>query len=185
MATDNPSQWEHPIVKYSELASQRRGIILNLTINLEKMIDWRISIFYIQEAKKREELEDMIICGLPFRTKISILMRLFKKYDKEIFIAYPEMKKDLNDIRDSRNEMAHSWLDATVTFAANKRKFKPTVTNLKSKGVENIYDEKKITELSELILKYTHIIMNWSGHGSPSYIEYIGVLRNPPPKIKR
>jgi len=89
-------------------------------------------------------------------------MGLFEKHNSLIFKAYPRIRKDLNKIRDRRNELAHSWLDATVTFVGNRAKFKPEVSQFKSKGKETIYDEKRINALLNLILKYTQALFNWN-----------------------
>ena len=154
-------KYEHPIVKYSELAAQRRGLIINRTIDLEKVIDWRISIYYCKDKASCDELAEMVISALTLRDKIRILIFVLKKYDPEIFKVHSSLKRHLEKIRDNRNKMAHSWLDATVTFVGNRHKFKPTISNFKSKGETDLYDEKRIKALENMIIKYTHVLTNW------------------------
>lgn len=154
-------KYEHPIFKYSELAAQRRGIIIEKTIELEKIIELRIGYYFCKDEDKRQELEDLVLSSLNFSSKIRILVSLYKSHSPDIFKLWPRLEKDLERIRKYRNELAHSWLDVTVTFVENRPKFKPLQTRLKNKGGHTIYDEKRINLISGLILKYCQIIGNW------------------------
>lgn len=156
--------YEHPIAKYSELASQRRGRIINLTINLEKIIDGCISHYFIDIQKnetKNKELEYFVIEGLPFSTKLNLLFTILKKDFKDIYIAYPRLEKDLDKIRKNRNHMAHSYLDVTETFVGKRNKDKLERSKIVSKGNPIEYSQKRIDTLSALIIQYTHVLMHW------------------------
>lgn len=163
MAKSPLFKYEDPFVKYSDLAANRRGLIIEKTIQLEKVMDLRISYYFCKDESKREELDNLVLSNLNFASKIQILVTLYKQYSPEIFELHPRLEKDLEKIRKFRNELAHSWLDVTVTFVANRPKFKPAETQLIHKGKTLVYDEKRINELSTLILKYGHVIMNWLG----------------------
>ena len=159
-------QYQHPIFKYSELAANRRGLIINQTINLEKVIDWRIAQHFCKDDTKREELEALIISGLPFSKKIDILIYLLEKHDNDFFKAHKSAKRHLHKIRENRNNMAHSWLDVSVTFVGKKDRHTQTVsrlfTNNKLKKEQlSLYDEKRIAALNNMIIKYTHVLMHW------------------------
>lgn len=79
---------------------------------------------------------------------------------KWIFTSHPRLKKDLEKIIKVRNEMAHSWLDVRVTFVANRLKFNANEMKLMNKGTPKSYSDTRIKELSELIRKYSHILVN-------------------------
>jgi hypothetical protein len=150
--------YEHPIAKYSELAAQRRGRIINLTINLEKIIDGCICHYFIDIQKnetKNKELEYLVIEGLPFNAKLNLLFTILKKDFKEIYTAWPRIEKDLEKIRKNRNNMAHSYLDVTETFVGKRNKAKLERSKIVSKGNPIEYSQKRIDALASLIIQYT------------------------------
>lgn len=158
--TTHPNTISHERVTiYNELAAGKRGLILNQTVNLEMIIDYRISRYFAQTKDKQHELAQTVISGLPFNQKISVLLSLLEKYDEWIFEAHPKIKKDLDKIRAARNEMAHSWLDITVTFVENRLTFNANEMKVMNKGVPKIYNDARIKFLSELIIKYSHILV--------------------------
>lgn len=145
---------------YNELAAEKRGLILNQTVNLEMIIDFRIARYFSQTEEKQHELAEYVISGLSLSNKIVTLLSLLKKYDDWILTEYPTIKDDLDKIRKARNEMAHSWLDISVTFVANRLNFKANEMKLMNKGNPKVYDNARIKKLSELIHKYSSILLH-------------------------
>ena len=152
---------EHPIIKYSELAAQRRGEILSKTINLEKIIDGFISKSFLQDEKKRIELENLIIEGLPFAQKLLVLFNILDNHYSDIQKLHPKLKSDLEKIRKERNIMAHSWLDVSPTYVYKRKKSNQKISILIKNGKSIEYDPKRVKALSDLILKYTIVLMYW------------------------
>jgi hypothetical protein len=158
---ENQPLSDHPIIHYNEQAANRRGLIINLTIELEKIIELRIGYYFCKDEKLREELEDLVLVNLQLSSKIKIITSLYRTHSPEIFQAHPKLEKDLEKIRKYRNELAHSWLDTSVTFFQNRPKFKPAESVFKNKGKSVIYNEARVNEIRALIVKYSHIIFNW------------------------
>jgi hypothetical protein len=141
--------------------AQRRGEIIGKVINLEKVIDGFISKNFIQEDAKRSELESLIIQGLPFAQKLLILYSLLNTYHSSIHKEHPKLEKDLEKIRKQRNIMAHSWLDVSPTYVYKRKKSNLQLSILTKNNKSIEYDEKRIKELSDSILKYTIVLMYW------------------------
>ena len=57
--------------------------------------------------------------------------------------------------------MAHSYLYVTETFVGKRDKKKLQVSKVLSKGNSIEFSQKRIDELSELIIRCTHIINHW------------------------
>lgn len=103
----------------------------------------------------------MIIEGLPFSSKINTLLTILKKHHKDIFIAHPRLEKDLDKIRKNRNYMAHSYLDVTETYVGKRDKSRLEMSKVLEKGKSIEFNENKIEALANLIIKYSHVLMNW------------------------
>jgi len=160
MANSNIQKYEHPITKYSELAYQRRGLILNQTIDLEYAISKYISIFYVRDRYTYEELGNLILNNITFSKKISIVKEIITTKDADFLKVHPTVFKDLEKIRKVRNEMAHSILHIEDTFVRNRHKLKAGVIKLGNKKIE--FEEKRINNLSEMIRKYLVVFMYWN-----------------------
>jgi hypothetical protein len=159
--TTHPNTMSHERrVVYNELAAEKRGLILNQTINLEMIIDYKIASYFVQTQEKQHELAECVISSLPLSNKILTLLSLLKKYDDWVLTEYPKIKDDLEKIRKARNEMAHSWLDISVTFVANRLKFNANEMKLMNKGNPKVYDDARIKTLSEMITKYSSILLH-------------------------
>jgi hypothetical protein len=55
-----------------------------------------------------------------FTNKINILKQLLKLCYPDLDEKYPKLNKDLSDIKDFRNKIAHSMLDTSYEFLAKK-----------------------------------------------------------------
>lgn len=160
MTNLNIPKYEHPIFKYSELAYKRRGLILNQTIDLESAISRYISIFYVRDLYTMEELTQLFLNHITFNKKIVIVKEIITTKDENFLKTHPTIFKDLDKIRKVRNEMAHTILYVKDTFVGNRHKLKQGITKLGNKQIE--FDEKRITELSEMINKYFTVFYYWN-----------------------
>ena len=169
---------EHPIVKYSELAYQRRGLIINQVIDLEFYLDRYIANCLTDTEDKRDRMCEMVLQGIPLMQKIKIIENLAYEVDHNLIHSMPTVFKDLERIRKVRNTMAHTILHVEDTFVGNRHKLKPGLVKFnkgKRKPIE--YNEKSINELSELIRGYIVRFMVWR----PFYT-YVGAPSTLPPR---
>jgi Na+/phosphate symporter len=136
-----------------ERAAQNRGLIISHVIDLEKIIDWRISKYYCQNEKKRKQLEEQIVSRMPFSNKIRTLVHLLNQYDQGFFKEHPRTWNDLEKIRKTRNQMAHSWIERPVNF-----RFSGNNNNHHS----SLYSLRKINNLKKLINRYCAALSYWA-----------------------
>ena len=150
------AEYQHPIVDYSNLAYQRRGLIINHTIDLEYYIDLYIAGKFAKTKELREEMCETVMSKLSLSHKLNMLNDIILKYNPHLYETYPKMAKDLQKIRKVRNDMAHTILNITPTFVANRGKLKQGVTKFRNKNPIE-FNEKRVMLLAQMINIYVTV----------------------------
>jgi hypothetical protein len=147
---------------YSTLAFQRRGIIVNETILLERLIDYYIADHFCKDDEKRAELMETIICTnrMIFENKIQVLKFLLEKHNKKVIDEHPKMIKDILEIIiPERNIFAHYWLVTTEEISGWVTTNKTVFIKYKNATEYIEYDTEKVSKIVSLINKYIKVFM--------------------------
>jgi len=99
---------------YYDSAMSVRGSVLNAVTGLEMSIDLYITHYFTNDDIKSEELMNLIIAPrMSFENKVQVLMVLIERYDSSIIEENKSMNRDLINIIEERNIIAHYPLDIT------------------------------------------------------------------------
>ncbi len=150
--------------KHWELHYQRVGEIISRTVNLERIIDTMIASYFCHDDTKRDELLKLVLCTerITFESKRQVLKWIFETYDNSIIKAYPTLFKDLQNIGEYRNVLAHNHLDTTQFITDNIAR-KTKVNKYKNKKIEFEITDEVMNEKTGIITKCHHILQNWEG----------------------
>lgn len=142
---------------YTLRSFYNRGIIINETIFLERLIDDYIANHFCKTEDTKTEMKLLILCTdrITFGSKKEILQFLIETHNKETLKNHPKLFTDLTTILEQRNILAHYWL-STSQDSLDKIKINETVEYAKYKNKVSIisYDSKKIDTHLALIDKY-------------------------------
>ena len=111
-----------PFTEYIELAYRRRGELINQTIMLERAMDSFLAKYFCNDTAKETELLEIFLSTthVTFFAKQEVIMIILKKHIPEFVLAYPDVEKDLKEIMEERNIVAHSVLDFSDVNSNNK-----------------------------------------------------------------
>ena len=94
------------------LCYDMRGRLMQLTIEIEKIVEYYIASKFIKEEDKITELIITIISPhIIFSKKIEIFCYLISAYDKWFIDKHTGINAALNTIKEERNRFAHWSLD--------------------------------------------------------------------------
>ena len=101
-------------------AKEIRGGILNSALEVENVLTESIGFLYSDKTNEfsRYKLVEDIIADLTFDKKIKILSKNID-FEFGIFNEYKSLIKDLNDIRQTRNQIAHRNISYPWIFDEN------------------------------------------------------------------
>ncbi|WP_018345015.1 hypothetical protein [Cytophaga aurantiaca] len=103
------------ITKQMQIHSMEiRGHYLNEFIFIERLIDEYLTRHFCDEAHKKKELFEYIMCeNVAFEPKRLLLWYVMEKYDNEIYIKHKSKSEDLTFLMTTRNKLAHWMLDTS------------------------------------------------------------------------
>lgn len=150
--------------KYTKRDYERRGEIIARTVNLERIMDTLIANHFCKAKKKRNELLFLLLSTerITYENKRQILQWIWTTHCPERFKEYPTIFKDMQEIGEFRNTLAHNHLDI-MGFMEYERN--ETTVLHKYKNAKKVIEitEKDFKAKVNLITQYTHILMNWYG----------------------
>ncbi len=100
----------------TETAIEYRGKIIHEACYLEKMIDTYIAMYFCEENPLKISDMQLLILGdnrMNFESKRQIFDFISKNYDQNWYYQYKNISKDLQDIIEHRNVLAHCLLDTS------------------------------------------------------------------------
>lgn len=149
--------------KYFELASLRRGEIINRSIGLEREIDKQIANYFCGSEEQRDEMLIVLLSTnkLTFESKLQTLKFIIEKNGEGFKKQNPKYLQDLEAIMQHRNKLAHSELALGNVY--NKvESLRSTFLSTKKNKIETIeYTPELMAAIIESINKYTTILMVW------------------------
>lgn len=108
------------------LDTNYRGKFILISVWIERIIEDIISYIFFpnedDEAKRDKMISFILSRNLNFNTKLKVFQGLLEEDYKELFNEYDKLFKDLNDIKNFRNILAHSELDTSVKFLRKRYK---------------------------------------------------------------
>ena len=154
-------QLNDPKTKYTAHASFTRGVLLNHTILLERLIDSYISEYFCGLGEKSIELMDTIISTrrMTFEGKMQVFRIILDKQYPKSKNKHTDYATDLQVIANRRNQLAHFFLDPSEE--AMERFIKQgafTLLKIDNIRESKIYDLKKVTEVGDMLQKYINIV---------------------------
>ena len=152
-----------PITEYMELAYRRRGELINQTIMIERAMEQYLVQHFCTESDRQIELLETLLSTthVSFFAKLEVVIIILERHDPTFLYAYPDVKKELTDIMEQRNIIAHSVLDFS-NIMRNNANSKIVVTKYRGKKPKPIeYDEKRFNNLIILINKYGAAFYHW------------------------
>ena len=154
--------------EYKKLAYYRRGIIIDETITLERIIDEYISKYYCSNEESSKELMEMLLCTnkITFENKMQIFKVIIDKKKDDFNSRYPTFISDiLHKIIPQRNIFAHYWLDTREHLTEFLVDRKTVFIKYKNQTEYIEYDQFLFDKLTNTIsksitnfLEYTNVI---------------------------
>jgi len=119
---DNSSDEEKQIDKQYQLDREIRGSILEQAITIEGFVEDIIATHFCPDLERRYLLHSLIISTphLGFPSKVKILKGLLRICYPDLLQNFPDVIDELDKVRRFRNRIAHSALDTTPEWLANK-----------------------------------------------------------------
>ena len=102
------------------LSAQIRGPFLEQAIFIERIIDGIVSNHFCLDETRRNFFFSLIMPEIVFFKKINIIKQLLKLHYPDLDIKYPKLNKELENIINFRNEIAHAMLDTSDEFMSKK-----------------------------------------------------------------
>ncbi|GAH13880.1 unnamed protein product, partial [marine sediment metagenome] len=99
-----------------DVSKEIRGRFLDQAIPIEMLIDDIISWHFCPEDTRQSLFFSLVSPKLTFSNKIKILETILQIYYPDLVKKHQNLIKEINKIRDFRNRIAHSLLDASDEF---------------------------------------------------------------------
>jgi len=144
------------------MAAQIRGPFLEQAIYIERIIDDIVSLHFCPDETKRNLFFSLVMPEINFAYKIDILKQLLKLCYPDLAKKYPKLSKDLVNIKDFRNDIAHAMLDTSDEFMSKKYSDRIQFTSFKkgqTKPHEITSDDikEKLKDCTRVILMLVEI----------------------------
>ncbi len=149
------------ISQYMDNADKVRGMVINNTTLLERIIDDYIAKYFSQNEYKRKELIELILFDkVDFSKKVRIVQQIFNKkcevLGKEFTKEYPKFSADLREIYEQRNKFAHQLIAVPENIESNK--YEIILLNYSDKEKFIPYTKDSIEKMMEMINSWINII---------------------------
>jgi hypothetical protein len=145
------------LIQVFNMAAQVRGPFLEQAIFIERIIDDIVSNHFCLDENRRNLFFSLVMPEIIFSKKIEILKQLLNSCYPDLGKKHPKLIKDLDNIRDFRNEIAHAMLDTSDEFMSKKcldriqfKSFKKGQTKPDEVTSENI--KEKLKDCTRIIL---------------------------------
>jgi hypothetical protein len=133
-----------------------RGLIINETIYLERLIDEFLGRHFCPDKIKRSELFELILGNerISFESKRQILKFVMDKHFKTVVDTNKNIFSDLKEIIDERNFLAHQLLDTSDEAFNKLKENKIGFVKFRNSTETTWYDNDKINTIRKLIVAY-------------------------------
>jgi hypothetical protein len=147
---------------YTEKAYKLRGEVINQTIQLERVMDAFIASHFCSDETKRTELMILILCTerITFENKRQVLKWIVENHEKGLIEVHAKLFKNLQEIGEFRNLLAHTYLDIE-NFVDNVKSAKIALKKYKNQIDIIKLTEKEINEKIKVIEFYTNVLTYW------------------------
>lgn len=150
---------------YSKIATRAikwRGIIINETIYLERLIDEYLCRYFCPDEKKRTDLLQLLMATerITLFNKIGLLKYLMERDNKPFCAKNKGIFTDLQTIAEERNLFAHNLLDTSLNGYKAYKKGKIIIIKFKNDVKPIEYDIYKIEKTVKQILKYVDVMQD-------------------------
>lgn len=151
------------IQRLADMDSDSRGKYLIHATLIENIIDETLGYHFCPDNKiKREMLVATIVNDLSFSTKINNLLKILKTDYPKLYKNYPKLKKQLENVRELRNKLAHSRPDFSFSFLEQKTDYVRLVFYNNGKKVTQDmpfkFIHKKLVESSNILVQLAKIL---------------------------
>ena len=162
---------EEETLLYAEItltAIRCRGSFINDMCHLEKLIDETISRHFSATNEKRGELLEVVLGNekITFYNKIITLKILFEKHKPDIFINNTKMFKEILDLIELRNVLAHYMLDTTAEAFVKYKEGKIGFVKFKHNTETIWYSPQdlinRIAEIDVHVLAFRNFLSTWN-----------------------
>jgi hypothetical protein len=148
---------------YTDLAFHRRGVIINETITLERIIDEILSHYFCGLSPKKQELMELIICTnrMIFENKVQVLKVLLEKHKPLFLKSNPTLFTDITKtIIPERNIFAHYWLVTSAELSEFIKNNQTVFIKFKNTTEYIYYDDTKFSDITKTIVKSIHPLID-------------------------
>jgi hypothetical protein len=129
------------------LSAKYRGKVIDITIFLEMVLAQILSKYFTQDEEKESVLNSFVFDRMQLSSKFNLLKKILKTNHIKIWEKYDTDIKEIGELIDFRNNLAHSMLDTT-----------PDYINKVIGETKDIVSEYKKRELDEIqIIYYTDL----------------------------
>lgn len=111
---------EKQIEDLFKLSADIRGTFLDQSIMIERLIDDIIAKHFCAEEEKRILLFSLITSRFSFQSRIMALKTVLECCYPQLFEKHRNTIKNLQQIREFRNKIAHSMIDSSIEFLEKK-----------------------------------------------------------------
>jgi hypothetical protein len=148
--------------RYTNLAFQRRGVIINEVVLLERVIDEILAYYFCGSNPKKQELMELIICTnrMIFENKIQVLKVLLEKHKPDFLKNNPTIINDITQkIIVERNIFAHYWLVTSAELSTFVKAKQTVFIKFKNTTEYIYYDNNSFAAICEVIAKAIKIFI--------------------------
>jgi hypothetical protein len=133
-----------------------RGLIINETIYLERLIDEFLGRHFCPDPAKRVELFELILGNerINFESKRQILQFVLEKHHKKLVDENKSIFSDLKKIIDERNFLAHQLLDSSEEAFDKLKEGKIGFVKFRNSTEKVWYDDPKLNKIRQSISDY-------------------------------
>ncbi len=147
--------------KYRDEASRIRGEIINCTINLERLIDECLTLYFCPDQAKALELQELIVSDrMDFAKKTDAMRTIMRKTCKSQGINFEKEYKGIKDafrlIYEERNKFAHCQMP--IPSLDEISKYKIVLLPYKDAAERVPYAQNQIDEIFERIEMCSRVI---------------------------
>lgn len=137
---------------YTNLAFIRRGVIINETIMLERIIDEIMCRHFCEYIQKADELMTFVFGSrMTFDNKIQVFKLITQIHNPKFLEDNPTIINDIIKVNQERNVFAHYWLKTGSDLSELLKENKTVFIKFKNDNDYVIYDEDKFINSVHMI----------------------------------
>lgn len=138
-----------------------RGTYITEYTFLEICMSEYISRYFTKIEEKRNDLMNLFLCEkVSFETKRVAFEYILKKKNPNILIEYPDMVKDIIELMNHRNIIAHYMLDSSESGISLFNKNELSFIKFSHKNNPNIVvSDARMKQLMDNLIKYNMMMV--------------------------